>query len=69
MSNIIYGKKTTGIKFDIVEIKKAIAPQKGTFIKVNKSLSEQEIDLEKEYGKKPSREEFNNLRRTIFKNP
>ena len=63
--NIISGKKTTGIKFDIVEIKKAIAPPKGTFIEVDKSMSEQEIDLDKEFGVKPKKEEFINLKRTL----
>lgn len=65
MSNIICERKTEGIKFDIAEIKRAIAPPEGTFIKVDKLVSEQEIDLEKEFGAKPKREEFVKLKRTI----
>lgn len=50
-------KKTTGIKFNLQEVKDAIAPGAiGTFIKAKKKKIE--VDLEERYGIKPEREVY-----------
>lgn len=57
MSNSKGYKKTTGIKFDLQEVKDAIAPGAiGTFITVKKK--NKKVDLEKRYGVKPEREVY-----------
>lgn len=60
MSNSKSYKKTTGIKFNLQEVKEAIAPGAiGTFITVNKTIKDS--DLEEKYGIMPEREEYESI--------
>lgn len=60
MSNSKSYKKTTGIKYNLREVKEAIAPGAiGTFITVNKTIKDS--DLEERYGVKPKREEYESI--------
>ncbi|MBR4982835.1 MAG: hypothetical protein IKY94_09770 [Lachnospiraceae bacterium] len=57
MSNSKGYKKTTGIKFNLQEVRDAIAPGAiGTFIKAKKK--KKEVDLEEIYGIKPERKVY-----------